>query len=189
MTVTQIQNEALVKKEIVAVVSLLDSIWPNEEKTVPQLVKAFPEVQRHCRVSYPGSTHESRRHVVWDGGELIAHALTFERPVISKNREISVMALARVCVTPVHRGKGIGADIIRSAFQRVDSGEFSVSLFQTTIPAFYERLGAVTVANQFVNSRNDVAPDTNPWSDEWIMIYPGDFPWPTGLIDLNGPGY
>ncbi len=189
LTVTQIQNEALVEKEIVAVLSLLSSIWPSKDKTLPQLVEAFPEVQRHYRVSYPGSTRTSQRHVVWDGGKLIAHALTFERPVISKDREIPVMALSRVCVTPVHRGKGVGAEIVRSAFQRVDSGEFSVSLFQTTIPAFYERLGAATVVNQFVNPRNDVAPDTNPWSDEWIMIYPGDYPWPTGLIDLNGPGY
>ena len=48
-----------------------------------------------------------------------------------------------------HRGKGIGVALARSAFERVRSSEFPVSLFQTTIPVFYRKLGATVVEIDF----------------------------------------
>jgi predicted N-acetyltransferase YhbS len=119
----------------------------------------------------------------------VAHGLTFERPVITGAGEISVMALSGVCVLPNYQGKRLGAEIVRRAFGRLHGGEFEVSLFQTTIPAFYEKLGAISVTNRFVNSRNKTHPDTNPWHDPWVMIYPRSHSWPQGQIDLNGPDY
>jgi GNAT superfamily N-acetyltransferase len=103
--------------------------------------------------------------------------------------ELPVMALSGVCVAEPFRGLGIGAALVRSAFERVDQGEFPVSLFQTTVPDFYRKLGAVAVDNVFRNSRNEADPEASPWGDEEIMIYPRHFDWPKGIIDLNGPGY
>jgi predicted acetyltransferase len=95
-------------------------------------------------------------------GQLVGHAFTFGRPVISDGVEISVMALSGVSVPVTHRGKGIGVALARSAFERVGNSEFPVSLFQTTIPAFYRKLGATVVDNRFFSSRNQSKPDANP---------------------------
>jgi predicted N-acetyltransferase YhbS len=38
------------------------------------------------------------------------------------------MALSGVCVTPSHRGQGLGRDIARDSLARVDRGEFAVAL-------------------------------------------------------------
>lgn len=185
-------DSALSMDEIVAVVSLLNTVWPSEDMTLPELVEAFPEVRRRHRLSGSEGARPSLRHLVWDSGELIAHALTFERrvsPGDEHRREITVMALSGVCVAPSHRGKGLGAKVVRRAFERVDSGEFPVSLFQTDLPSFYHRLGAKVVGNRFVNATSEVDPNANPWNDQWIMIYPEAYKWPDGAIDLNGPGY
>src|SRR2546426_9716654 len=99
------------------------------------------------------------------------------------------MALSGVCVLSAHRRRGLGAEIVRRTFERIHGGEFGVSLFQTTIPAFYKKLGATLFTNRFVNSRNESHPDANPWHDEWVMIYPRSYSWSQGPIDLNGPGY
>ena len=100
-----------------------------------------------------------------------------------------MIALSGVCVLPSYQGKGLGAEIVRRTFGRIHGGEFGVSLFQTTIPAFYKKLDATLVTNRFVNSRNKKDPDANPWNDEWVMMYPRTYSWPQGTIDLNGPGY
>jgi predicted acetyltransferase len=99
------------------------------------------------------------------------------------------MAVSGVSVPVTHRGKGIGVALARSAFQRVNNSEFPVSLFQTTIPAFYRKLGATVVENRFFNSRHQSNPDANPWNDGWVMVYPSGYAWPKGSVDLNGPGY
>lgn len=187
--VTEKLDRDLSRRELVAVVSLLDSVWPNEGKTLAQLVELSRRARRYYRVSFRGSRRPSVRHLVWQGGELVAHALSFERPVTSAAGDLPVMALSAVCVSPGHRGRGHGVAVARSAFRRVERGEFPLSLFQTPIPEFYEKLGSRNVANRFVDSRNKADPEKNPWRDPWVMIHPGDSVWPGGLIDLNGPGY
>jgi len=179
----------LSREEIVAVVSLVYGFWPSKDKPIPELVEAFPEISKQYRASYPQIRLPSLRYVVWDKFTAVAHALTFERPVITDAREISVMALSGVCVLPNYKGKGLGAEIVRRTFGRVHGGECGVCLFQTTIPAFYKKLGATLVTNRFINSKNKNHPDANPWHDEWVMMYPRSYSWPGGPIDLNGPGY
>jgi predicted N-acetyltransferase YhbS len=189
LNITAHDDTDLAREEIVAVVSLVYGFWPSKDKTIAELVEAFPEIGKQYRASYPQIRLPSLRYVVWDKDKAVAHALTFERPVITSNGEISVMALSGVCVLPSYQGKGLGAEIVRRTFGRIHGGEFEVSLFQTTIPAFYTRMGATSVTNKFVNSRNKKHPDANPWHDEWVMIYPKSYSWPQGPIDLNGPGY
>jgi predicted N-acetyltransferase YhbS len=127
--------------------------------------------------------------MAWREGRLAGHAFTFERPVQIGGVETPVMALAQVCVEPASRGNGLGARLVRQAFQRLQSERFPLSIFQTTVPAFYEKLGARVVDSRFVDSRNLADPGARPWKDGAIMIYPLDYNWPDGPIDLNGPGY
>lgn len=185
-----VADSALSTDEIVAVVSLLNAVWPSGDRTVPELVESFPELRRRFRLS--ASARPALRHLVWDGADLVAHALTFERSVTvdgESSRELRVLALSGVCVAPSHRGNGLGANVVQRAFKRVDSGEFPVSLFQTGVPAFYEKFGGRVVDNRFVDSTNEADPAANPWNDPWIMIYPGTSSWPGGVIDLNGRRY
>jgi predicted N-acetyltransferase YhbS len=189
LNITVHHDTDLSTEEIVAVVSMVDSFWPSKDKTIPELVEAFPKISKQYRASYPQIRLPSLRYVVWDKDKAVAHALTFERPVITDAGEISVMALSGVCVLPSYQGKGLGAEIVRRTFGRIHGGEFGVSLFQTTIPAFYKKLGATLVANRFVNSRNKNHPEANPWHDEWVMMYPRNYAWPEGPIDLNGSDY
>jgi len=99
------------------------------------------------------------------------------------------MAKAKSKSSRDRQGSGLGKKIVLAAFERVDHGEFFASLFQTgKARRFYERLGCYVVDNPFVDSTAD-DPKANPWNDDVAMIYPGDGEWPTGEIDLNGPGY
>jgi predicted N-acetyltransferase YhbS len=189
LSITEHHDSDLSREEIVAVVSLVYRFWPSKDKTIDEVVDDFPEAGKRHTASYPQVRLPSLRYLVWDKDNAVAHARTFERPLTTSAGEISVMALSGVCVLPSYQGRGLGAEIVRRAFGRIHAGEFAVSLFQTTIPAFYEKLGATLVTNRFVNSRNKIHPDANPWHDEWIMIYPKSYAWPEGTIDLNGPGY
>lgn len=59
-------------------------------------------------------------------------------------------------------------------------------LFETAIPAFYEKLGARQLAKHLViNSTGDGI----AFEDEFVMVFPASRPWPEGTIDLRGPGY
>lgn len=187
-TYTQSDNSKLSDDEIVAVASLVNSVWPHPEKTLEELVQGFrPAYQRYFA---PYLLSRPPIHfMAWREGRLAGQAFTFERPMFIGGVETPVMALAQVCVEPGFRGNGLGARLVRSAFQRLTSEQFRLSIFQTTVPGFYEKLGARTVENRFINSRNPDDPGARPWKDGVIMIYPKDYAWPDGSIDLNGPGY
>jgi len=185
---TQSDNSGLTQEEIVAVVSLVNRVWPHPEKTVDELVRGFTGAYERYFAPYVLS-RPPIRFMAWKEDCLAGHAFTFERPMHIGGVETPVMALAQVCVDPACRGNGLGARLARCALQRLQSDEFPLSIFQTTVPGFYEKLGARIVENQFINSRNPNDPGARPWKDGVIMIYPQDFMWPHGSIDLNGPGY
>lgn len=171
--------------EIESIVRLVDVVWPAEDVTLADRLRKFTSwVEENRRTGFDVTSF-----VVWDGSRAIAHARTFERVIHGPSASLTVMGLAGVCVLPERRGEGLGRDIVKKAFGRVDSGDFAVSLFQTAVPDFYLKLGARLVTNRFVNSLNAEDPDANPWWDPAIMIYPAGFAWPDGTIDLNGTGY
>jgi hypothetical protein len=124
LNITAHHETDLSREEIVAVVSLVYGFWPRKDKTIAELVEAFPEIGKQYRASYPQIRLPSLRYVVWDKDKAVAHALTFERPVITSNGEISVMALSGVCVLPIYQGEGLGAEIVRRTFGRIHGGEF-----------------------------------------------------------------
>ncbi|MEM6552359.1 MAG: GNAT family N-acetyltransferase [Planctomycetota bacterium] len=102
--------------------------------------------------------------------------------------EMAVLALADVASAPDLRGQGIGEALVRASFARVDSGEFGLSLFQTSqhVKPFYEQLGCRAVKNQFVDSTD---PATPPFRDEVVMVYEGASVLPRGVVDTRGPGW
>lgn len=168
----------------------------DEHRQIADLVRAtWPETPG---VPLPPALAASKRsnwrpvqdHVlVMDGNTLIAHAATFPKTLLVGGGELEVLGLAAVCVRKDRRGGGFGRQAVKQALKPVDEGRYSVVLFQTAVPDFYRKLGAVEIANPFRNSTDRIAPDASPWWDPHVMIYP-DWPgWPEDPIDLNGPGY
>jgi predicted N-acetyltransferase YhbS len=131
-----------------------------------------------------------RSFVVREGDRVIAHASFDPRTISTRNGELTVLALARVCSDPAVRGRKLGQAVVQAAFEPVDQGAFPFSLFQTTdeVMPFYERLGAVRIHNRFKNSLAE-DPSADPWWNPVIMRYPNDLGWPDGEIDLLGPGW
>lgn len=133
---------------------------------------------------------DSLRLVVWEAGRPVAHAFTFERWIHAPGQSLRVMGLASLAVAPEYRGRGMGEFMARTALERVDLETFSHALFQTQVPKFYEKLGARVVDNQFFNRSANNRVQESPWWEPFVMIYPGlKGNWPTGRVDLNGPGY
>ena len=72
----------------------------------------------------------------------------------------------------------------------MNNGPYPFALFQTReiVRPFYEKLGALPVNNRFYNSLTE-DPTKSPFWDTEIMRYPATSNWPTGDIDLRGPGW
>ena len=134
-----------------------------------------------------------RRYVIEnDDGLVVAHARTFVREIKTESDSgtIPVLALESVCSDPDVRGQGLGAQVAKLAFELVGQNEWpKLSLFQTPVPGFYEKLDCRIVENKFVDRTNAKTPDAWPWRDKIVMIYPGVASWPEGIIDINGPDY
>ncbi len=125
-------------------------------------------------------------------GRIIATAEGFKRIVRTERGELRVLALASVCTLPECRGMGLGKRTVQTILKKVDDGLFPLALWQTGVPDFYSKMGAVQVHNRFINSRSATHPDRNPFWDVYQMIYApggGIGVWPEGTIVLNGLGY
>ena len=137
-----------------------------------------------------------RRFIAWQGESVVAHAFTFLRTIQFEevenvtDRSLEVLALATVCSDPDLRGQGLGVLVTNAAFEQVGQGTWpTVSLFQTPVPVFYEKLGCRIVPNRFVNRLSEKDVEANPWRDDTIMIYPATHTWHDGVVDLNGEDY
>lgn len=170
----------LSKSQIVSINTLTENTWPenatqsSEEEKVNEFRARFPKKTCHC---------------VFEGKELIGYAESFPIHIKIVNKEADVMGIGAVCVNPEYRGKGLGALLVNSAFSRVDNNEYPLCIFQTGVSHFYLKLGCKIITNKIINSRNAEAPNANPFWDEYTMIYPTTFLWPSGIIDLLGPGF
>ncbi|NJN44465.1 MAG: GNAT family N-acetyltransferase [Anaerolineae bacterium] len=113
----------------------------------------------------------------------------FAREIHTKSGTLGVGALSGVCTHEQYRSRGFAAQTVRAAFARVDQGLYPVSLWMTTVPGFYEKLGARVIHSTWVNGKNPDNPTADPWPDEVKMIYPASYPWSEGVMDLNGGVY
>ena len=172
----------------------------------PKVARSLEDVKRKKRGVWMGDDlvpgplrSESPPVRFWvrgdDGATVIANASTLVRRVVAEEtgRAMEVLGLFDVATDPAARGRGLGEAVTRRAFQRLEGGGGAdgpgVCLFQTgAARPFYERLGARAVHNPFFDSTAD-NPGESPFEDEVVMIYPGDAAWPTGRIDLRGPGW
>lgn len=186
--------EELTDADAAAIGILLARTWQNPEKDA-----AFRATQllNLGKASAEASVDVGAyAFVVRDGERVIANAVMEPRLVHalaedgSIAEEFLVLGLGKVCSDPDYRGRQLGATVTRAAFGMVDGGQAPFSLFQTShdVRPFYERLGAIEINNAVINSKAD-DPTAPAFPHEVIMRYPKGPGWPTGTIDLLGPGY
>lgn len=185
MTIVQCYlTSAMSDWELKAVFTLLWQIWPGQNSFEEALAKFKKNVPLYAR-----GRSDGHRFAIWEGERVIAHANIFAREVYTERGSIRLGALSAVCTHPEFRNQGLGAQVVRAAFDLIDDSTFPVSLWMTTVPGFYEKLGARIVENPWINCQNTENPTADPWPDEQKMIYPAGYDWPAGQIDLNGPPY
>jgi len=147
-------------------------------------------------LSFPGvgalfSDAPPVRYAVRDAaGRWLGNAGTLTRTLGTTRGPMRVLGLLDVATLPETRGRGLGAAVVRAAWGPVDAGRVSACLFETgEARAFYEKLGARVIDNPLVNTLAEGGVDRQPFADPWAMIYPAEADWPTGEIDLRGPGF
>jgi len=167
-------------EELLLVAGLRSRVWPDEGKNTPEVAYEKLQKQRDepAGVFYLALAADRT---------LLGCAATGLRTMRIAGSEVGVMKLGGVAVESVQRGGGIGRALVQAAFGRVDKGEFQLSLFQTGVPGFYEKLGCGRVENPVINSFN---PGVPPFWDRYVMAYPASrLPEKRQVIDLLGPGY
>jgi predicted GNAT family N-acyltransferase len=170
-----------------AIAELIVSIWPKPDRTVDN----FTAEMLSQWIDYQGPDNQHpRSFVIHEAGRVVAHASAYPRTIGTEQGDMTVLALARVCTDPAVRGKRYGDAVVRAAFALVDQDVFPFALFQTTQPVrpFYERLGSIVIENEIVNTLAE-DPTANPFWAEVAMRYPAGPGWPSGKIDLRGPGW
>ncbi len=185
MQIETLDRRHLTEAEARPVAELLAKVFPRRglDERLAKFVNDWRDY-RGPEATYP------RSMIIREGGRVLAHAAAAPRTISTREGELTILALALVATDPAARGRKLGQAVVRAAFELVDHGPFSHALFQTTdvVRPFYEKLGAGVVTNKFVNSLAD-DPTKNPFWDEVVMRYPAAKHWPTGEIDLRGPGW
>ena len=187
MTIETLDLRTISEADAWAIAELLVAVWPKPGRTVENLSAGLLTQWQDYRG--PEAEHP-RAFAVREGGRVIAHAAGYPRTIGTGAGDLTVLALARVCTDPAARGRKLGQAVTLATFELVDNGLFPFALFQTSeaVCPFYERLGAVAVDNQFINSSAD-DPAFPPFWDRVIMRYPAKAGWPAGQIDLRGPAW
>lgn len=165
--------------EIKSLLELLILVWPpvNGGPNIDNLIKGY-------KIENKSPFHKVLLY--FNNKELVGHTEIFHREVIIDSEVIPILALAAVCVKPSFRGKNIGFEMVKKAFEYINNGTYNFSIFQTNVPEFYLKLNCKQINNRFINSKSDIAPNKNPWRDPNIMIYPNTFDIGNHVIDLNG---
>lgn len=156
--------------------ALWETVWPRADDH--QDLGARLE---RMATAYAGQ-EQQQWHLGIDDNRVVAVARTFHRTVAIGRTPTTVLALASVCSDPEVRGHLWGTAVTAAAFTR-SSDDGLPCLFQTGVPDFYGRLGAVLLGNEIVTS----VPGTEPFDDPFAMVYPATTPWPKdAAIDLLG---
>ena len=167
--------------------SMIDQINELTETTWPDTIIEDEPIEEK-RISFQKRNPEKTCHLYIDG-HLLGYAESFPMTINTDSGNVTILALAAVCVSKQARGRGLGAKVVKDCFERVDKGEFDVCLFQTGVPDFYNKLNCKLVHNKFINSLSGENENMNPFWDEHIMIYPSEHQWFIGIIDLLRTGY
>ncbi|MEX2093670.1 MAG: GNAT family N-acetyltransferase [Pirellulales bacterium] len=185
--VETIDRRVMCESDARAIAELLCTVWQQPGRTVEtrmaEMLSAWSDY-RGPEAQFP------RSFLVRADGRAIAHAEFSPRTIGTSIGEMTIGALAGVCTHPRVRGKGLGVQLVRAAFKLVDDGTFPFALFQNYVDkqSFYEKLRARAIDNRIVNSLGEV-PAKNPFWADVAMVYPAEKRWPSGDVDLRGPGY
>jgi predicted N-acetyltransferase YhbS len=112
-----------------------------------------------CDRAFPGTAREYfERHVLHDAtlrpedtligtsdGRIISTVQVFPRTCWMNGARVRFAGVGNVATLPEHRGAGHAAALMREAIRRMRSLGFAFSMLSTSINAFYERFGFVTV--------------------------------------------
>lgn len=172
----QVSESLMLKAE-----ELIRATWPEAhpaEATTDQILADFK-----------ARTPNKVCHFILEEDQVIGYAESFPRTINTVEGKRTILGLGAVCVDTAQRGRGLGALVVKQAFERLPENDTDVCLFQTGVPQFYEKLNCRLIDNQIVNSLNTEDPEANPFWDDYIMIYPKQNHWPTGKVDLLGKGY
>lgn len=181
MIIQDFSSLELSEAQVKMINHLTEKTWPESklaEKSHSEQLASF--LNRN-----PGKTC----HLIIEQTELQGYAESFPRKIHVEGTPLTIMGLATVCVQEHHRGKGLGLALVERALARIDSDEFPVAMFQTGVPEFYLKMGCEIVHNRFIDSQNPHEPDKNPFWDDCVMTYTKDYNWPTGEVDILGPGF
>ena len=166
--------------QVIDILSLMNLTWPDDdtEASVEEKVAGFYEdhSEKICYSFYLDKV-------------LVGYAESIPLTIQIEDKWLNIIGLGGLNVHPDWRRKGYGRAIVEAVFKRIDSKEYPSCLFQTGIPHFYEKLGCKVIKNRFINSNNQLDPSKNPFWDEYIMIYPANADWPTGIADLRREGF
>lgn len=188
ITIETILTRQMSRADALACGELLVQTWPKPGVTVEHRADKLQTDRGDPQASIELA---SRSFLLRLGQQIIGHALVFPRTIGTTTGEMTIAALASVCTNTQFRGQRLGERLVRAAWTDVDAGLFPFSLFQTSARAstFYLRLGAGLIENEVVDSTAG-DPTICPFTDEHIVRYPAaGRPWPTGPIDLRGPGF
>jgi len=173
-------RKELTNHEVKKILELLLLVWPpkNETPNIEKIIKGYKNENSFHKVL-----------LYYNDRELIGHTEVFHHEIIYNSKVIPILALAGVCVNPNFRGKNIGLEMVKNAFEYIDNGTFDLSIFQTNVPEFYLKLNCKLINNRFINSKSKTDVNLNPWRDPNVMIYPNTYEIGDNIIDLNGECY
>ncbi len=180
MEIQQIPNAEVPDDLALAAIALEYATWPTKK---PDLRSEAEKVW-----TYRNRSVGRQAFFAFDQ-KLLGYAEIFPRVIHTGKGSIKIMGLGSVCVDLEARGSGLGRKLVEACFDVVDKSNADVCLFQTGVPDFYKKFNGKCVNNVFVNRTDPDDPDKNPFWDDYVMIYPSSYNWPSGIIDLNGKGY
>jgi aminoglycoside 2'-N-acetyltransferase I len=133
------------------------------ERVYELMCIAFPDDTADQRTFWPP---ESVHALVYDGGELVAHAGYLVRPLYTAGRTIETAYVEYVLAEP--RGRGHGTVAMRAIEDEIRRRGFSLAALSAGVPEFYDKLGWL----RWRGPRAHRAPDGTvvPQPDEVIMV-------------------
>ncbi len=90
------------------------------------------------------------QHVLLDGSELIAHAITLDLDYRGHGHELSIRLIGSVVVNPTHRGQGHGSALIESLRADFLRDLPDLLMLWSDRVDFYERCGFETFGTEFI---------------------------------------
>ena len=105
--VAQHLDTELTLNQAMALVTLINRVWPSQGRTVQDTAIDLIEAARSMASEKSANDLDAaRRFVIWESTRALAHAKTFRRTISTPEGVLNVLALAGVCVHSDRQGEG-----------------------------------------------------------------------------------